>query len=612
MKEILENRIVTFFSDLPHIHDEQTRKALIFRASLDKELQDQISYSGTTDVFCSSLAATLMKYGTLQDGRDAIEAVLDAAKEQVGQEGKETGTSLIQEREKSRLKTTTVNLSNAETKDSHAKKSPSTFVPGHKHDIFVSYAHIDNKPAHGVKEGWVTTLIQGLKTELARRLGQENFSLWIDHKLAGNVPITSEIMENLRDSATLIVVLSQGYLASTWCQQEKGDFLRAVQERCRAHSRVFVIEVDESERPPEFGNLRGYRFFKQLPGKRYPQVLGWPEPRLEDQEYYDMINELSYELADELRRLKDASTKSSNETTSTTFETSDTSEISNTTIFLAEVTGDLYHLREAVKRYLLQNKFHVLPKINYSLDKTYQNAACEDLAKSDLFVQLLSDVPDKTSPELPQGYVRCQYELAKDMGKPILQWRSPKLPIDDAQDVEHRDLLQSYTVFAVGIEEFKAEIIKKAVFQKKTSVAGDNLGCMIFLDANAHEDATLVNTISELLTQFQVGYFLPLQSELPSENQKAFEEHILNSDALMIVYGKVSVYWVNNQLIQIRKILLAHTHNIQTFAVFIGPPEEKPPLPFNFPGLQIIECRNHLDRQKLIEFIKSIQRRETP
>ena len=45
------------------------------------------------------------------------------------------------------------------------------FVPGYKHDVFVSYAPVDDQPHPGIDEGWVTTLLKGLKIELDQRLG---------------------------------------------------------------------------------------------------------------------------------------------------------------------------------------------------------------------------------------------------------------------------------------------------------------------------------------------------------------------------------------------------------------------------------------------------------
>src|SRR4029453_1087542 len=71
------------------------------------------------------------------------------------------------------------------------------FVPPHTCDIFVSYAHVDDRPAPGTNTGWVTTLVQGLTWYLAQKLGRSDaFTLWMDHELAGNVPLTPEITAN--------------------------------------------------------------------------------------------------------------------------------------------------------------------------------------------------------------------------------------------------------------------------------------------------------------------------------------------------------------------------------------------------------------------------------
>ena len=71
-------------------------------------------------------------------------------------------------------------------------KTHNTFVPGYHHDIAVSYAPVDDQPVYGEEEGWVTSLIKALKIQLAQKLGSaEVFSLWSDHQLPGNVPISS-------------------------------------------------------------------------------------------------------------------------------------------------------------------------------------------------------------------------------------------------------------------------------------------------------------------------------------------------------------------------------------------------------------------------------------
>lgn len=93
--------------------------------------------------------------------------------------------------------------------------SPKAFVPHCEHDIFISYAHVDDEPALGAAEGWVTTLVKGLRTLLAQKLGRSDaYSLWMDHQLPRNVQITPQIMDILQKTATLVVILSPGYVAS--------------------------------------------------------------------------------------------------------------------------------------------------------------------------------------------------------------------------------------------------------------------------------------------------------------------------------------------------------------------------------------------------------------
>ncbi len=92
----LHNQIVELLKSLPNISDSAERRALIFSASLD-EVEAQIEFEGTTEQFCQLLVHTLARYGTLQDGRNAFEAVLQAAKGKVGQEKREYCDSLIQQ-----------------------------------------------------------------------------------------------------------------------------------------------------------------------------------------------------------------------------------------------------------------------------------------------------------------------------------------------------------------------------------------------------------------------------------------------------------------------------------------------------------------------------------
>ena len=186
------------------------------------------------------------------------------------------------------------------------------FVPQYTYDIFVSYARVDDLPESVTQEGWVTTLVRGLKKRLAQKLGRNDaFTLWMDYELAGNVPFTPEIMHTLQHSATLLLILSPGYLASKWCQQEMQTFLRTLRERTHAGSSVFIVEraaLGEDRRPPELQELLGYRFWVVDREGRPPRILGDPRPHPDDVRYYDLLNDLSCDLAETLQRLKHATT----------------------------------------------------------------------------------------------------------------------------------------------------------------------------------------------------------------------------------------------------------------------------------------------------------------
>ena len=109
--------------------------------------------------------------------------------------------------------------------------------PGH--DLFISYAHVDDLPLFGTK--WVSTLLQDLRNLLAQKMGRLDACIWWDEtELRGNHDVTSEIRTILQQSATLLMVLSPSYVKSKWCMQEKDLFFEVLGGK--AQGRVFVVE----------------------------------------------------------------------------------------------------------------------------------------------------------------------------------------------------------------------------------------------------------------------------------------------------------------------------------------------------------------------------------
>ena len=186
------------------------------------------------------------------------------------------------------------------------------YVPSYEHDVFVSYAHVDDEPEPGETKGWVTTLVSCLKTKLAQKLGRSDaFSLWMDHDLLGHAGVSRQITHALERTATLVVILSPGYIASQWCGREASNFLGHLrQRRVSSSSDIFVVRrdrIDETE-PEEFAELVGYQFWAQDNLGTATHILGTPRPDPSDRRYYDRLNDLATELAEHLKSLRAART----------------------------------------------------------------------------------------------------------------------------------------------------------------------------------------------------------------------------------------------------------------------------------------------------------------
>ncbi len=93
----LLKKIIDFISSLPNIYSSEGQKAFTNHAGLDQKLQGQIPFGKPAIEFSSLLVRIVLDYGKLNDGREAIEAVLETAKDYIGQEKQIDCDTLLQE-----------------------------------------------------------------------------------------------------------------------------------------------------------------------------------------------------------------------------------------------------------------------------------------------------------------------------------------------------------------------------------------------------------------------------------------------------------------------------------------------------------------------------------
>jgi hypothetical protein len=478
------------------------------------------------------------------------------------------------------------------------------FVPSYRHDIFVSYARVDDIADLGVEFGWVSSLINGLKIRLSQKLGRGDiFELWKDEQLAPNKPLSPEILEALKQSATLVIILSPGYIASEWCQREMQTFWQELAQRMASDSRIFVIERDKLEftkKPKELKDLLGYQFWYPDPDGKAPRILGDPIPNPNERLYYDKLGDLANDLAKELERLRSLGTQAIE---------SATQPDARPTVYLAEVTDDLDIQRDQVFRHLDQEGYRVIPTETshypayFAGGSIAAEAIAMDMKNCKLFVQLLSNLTGKCLAGQP-SFPHLQYRTAQNLAVPVLQWRHNGLQMETIGLAEHRALVEADTVLAIGLEEFKQECITrlKAQVKKVKPTVNSNL---VFLNAS-NEDLVLGQTIGTHLSQNAIGYALPLQAGDPKSIQEDWELNLSECDGLIIVYGPATYAWARAQILRCRRIISLRDRPLKALAVFESPPEEKNPLGVDLPGMMTLNCRQGLQESRLQPFLAAL------
>jgi hypothetical protein len=467
------------------------------------------------------------------------------------------------------------------------------YVSGYQHDVFVSYAHVDNEPLGDVDHGWISLLVQNIQTAVDRKLGRKgSCDIWMDYRLRKNEPFTPNIMDAVGKSATLLVVLSQGYLESPWCERERKTF-REITEG-RDPSSIFLVELDplEDERPSDFTDLNGYRFWVKKPEKRAPRIMGFPKP---DDDYWDAVLELCDELADALKTLK-AGCGTGKSTHLGDVSLEPLRQRPERTVFLAQTTDDLWQDHKSVKDYLDQVGVGVVPRTIYPQDaEGFRAAAEKDLERCDVFVQLLSSVPDRMPDGIPQGYSRLQFELAQAAGKPILQWRSPALDVDKVKMAAVRDFLREPTVRAESIADFKNEV-KKTV--SKTAIVdppGPALEKFFFVNRQP-EDKKFSRTVEQILEGMGVDIVWTPEIKDVREYREFLEQALSTCNGMVLIHGRSPCSWVTSQLMQCRKSLAERPGNtLRSFAVCRFPPMPKEELNMKLRSLRVFDCNDDAD-----------------
>jgi hypothetical protein len=480
------------------------------------------------------------------------------------------------------------------------------------HDVFISYAHVDDLPLDptrpGQSAGWVTTLVQHLENFLGQEIGRaEGFTVWKDkYNLRGNNALTPEIKAVLERTAIFIAILSPGYLSSAWCPDEARFFAQRFAGDLAG--RVFVVERarldDAAVVPQELTGLRNYRFW-YVDDNKQPRTFAKPMPEEQEIQYFRQVQDLARDVRSNLKAMADGPLLRPPAARPLTGSRANGSNGAGVA-FLAEVTDDLEFRRLEVSRYLEQRGVVVLPEAGLPLGRAQFEAALDaDLVRSLAFVQLLGPMPGKRPPDVPDGYGWLQHDLARRRGMRVLQWRSPELDLTSIEWPRHRELLELETVQATSLETFKSAVAAALAPPPAPPPSRRHTDRpLVFLNTEPRHRMIA----AEIRSAFgnRAAWVEPLRAGSAEEVRVDFEQNLIDCDAMVMVYAD-NAGWARAQLRAFYKLTPRRERPVRAIPVIDAPAKSKPELGFDLEEMVIIDGRSGIGPEALARLSEALR-----
>lgn len=482
------------------------------------------------------------------------------------------------------------------TAEPHGPEMP--YVPGYDHDVFVSYAHVDDQPLSSEEKGWVARLHEELRVSLARMLGRaETLSIWRDPKLAGNDYFDDTIDQAFARSALFVCILSPGYVASTYCLKELSGYCQAhggnAGVRVGGKSRLFKVLLSQTDEEPEpLRGLGGYRFFALDPTTTREEPFRRTRESDPDQRYWTTLRDLAAEIAQMLDRMRQVAEHQA-----------PPPQPSGPAVYLAEVTDDLEDARDEVRRALEQRGVRVLPDqpLPWEAD-AMRDQVRADLERAELAVHLFGPLYGRKVRGGTRSLPHLQYLYASQCppdDPPRLVWVPRELDSDRLRDASQQALVAGLEtgagpapeILRTGLEELKETLLDR-LFPPEAAPGVLPPGALVYITCTP-EDATHAATLRSLLSAANHDVILPARGG----DQAALEQHHLTNlqycDALVILYGQAPLVWVRERALQARQLaarrkLAPHV----VMSVLDGPPPDKEDLGIDFRNLLVVNCRS--------------------
>ncbi|MEY4749588.1 MAG: hypothetical protein RIQ60_1802 [Pseudomonadota bacterium] len=486
--------------------------------------------------------------------------------------------------------------------------------------VFISYSRPDDACFGKNTRGWVTALADNLHKLLQQQPGGRAFKVWMDHHLPPEKSLSPGLSEALGQSAALLALLSPGWLDSQWCPGELDHYL--ARHGGRTDERVFLAEYLRSDRarlPMAVQGLVPVAFWEQATEHAAPMPLGFPSPGDDDRLYWTLLRELAHAIGRCLGR-----------------DATQADAPPARKVWIATPTDDLRQAAVELAGTLRQLGLEVIDTEDALMTKRGAEAEAElatALAEADLLLQCFGPHAGRVYADLNESTTALQHRVARQVaqakGKSLLTWRPPELKLEDLPDPAYRALLTGS--LACGLEAFKRQVADE--LKPRTATAPSAATAAAHSAAAPAGQPSLLNdtrasglpplicvsadAIDQQLGQDVLGLLAQLGAEallapepnpdLPADQWRShYEQALVESDGLLVVYGRSQPLWVQSRLAASRR-MIANRRAATRTGLLDASPLHAGELPIRMADLARMDCRAGLTPAPLQTYVQQLR-----
>jgi hypothetical protein len=464
--------------------------------------------------------------------------------------------------------------------------TPMAYLKTFEHDVFISYAHVDNWTAAGDPEkGWISQFHQHFEVQLSKRIGRMGVvKIWRDRSLEPSQLFDQTIQDAIQRSAVFLALTSIGYLESDYCRQELDFFHRKAHrdgpglsagDRLRIFN-VLLNNIPHQKWPREFGRTSGCVFHDAR----------------QEEDFGDPLDPAEKPFHQQLRALVDAAYRTlcalkeePAETAARPVETEAAAQ--EFRVFLADTSDTLRVARKRLANELSQQEGI---RVIANVPPPYEDAAhtakiVAALAAADLSVHMLDEYAGREV-EGTEGvsYPQKQAELATAHGKAPFIWVPQTTLAEAIEDETQRGFLDRLENGARGERHYDfvrgspcsiAREVMEKIGQLRTAATTNAAPVPAALLDTHLKDQLHAFQLSQFLLENQVQPYINPQEDDPRKNLNLFEERLKQVGILIVFWGSVAENWVRARLGAAVQIAIAENCPLQACGVYVAPPKKK-------------------------------------